>query len=270
MGSVFSPYYVRARKRGDGNPENHCALNVALYGQHNRWAMTERGVSHIKRTPDQFTLGPSSLSWDNGSLVITIEERCSPLPRALKGRIKFTPDHLYNAPVTLDTNAKHFWQAIAPHGRVVIEFDHPALSWSGSAYHDMNWGEEPLETGFKTWNWCRAVSKQGTKILYDLDRSDGTTKVFGHLYTAGSITDISVPTRKPLSRGYWGMIRDVNSELPPVLLATLEDTPFYTRNHIELTHEGERCEAYHESLSLDRFTHPVVQMMLPFRMPRRK
>lgn len=66
------------------------------------------------------------------------------------------------------------------------------------------------------------------------------------------------------------MIRDVNSELPPVLLATLEDTPFYTRNHIELTHEGERCEAYHESLSLDRFTHPVVQMMLPFRMPRRK
>jgi carotenoid 1,2-hydratase len=31
---------------------------------------------------------------------------------------------------------------------------------------------------------------------------------------------------------------------------------------------GKSCEAFHESLSLTRFTYPVVQMMLPFRMPR--
>jgi len=31
---------------------------------------------------------------------------------------------------------------------------------------------------------------------------------------------------------------------------------------------GERVEAVHESLSLERFRLPVVQAMLPFRMPR--
>jgi carotenoid 1,2-hydratase len=268
VGSVFSPYYARARKRGDATPENHCALNVALYGQTKRWAMTERGASRISRMPDTFTVGPSSMTWENGSLVISINERCAPLPFALRGRVVFTQNYFYDAPLSLDENAKHFWQAIAPCGHVTVEFDNPALSWSGLAYHDMNWGHEPLERGFKTWTWCRTLTKQGTRILYDLDRRDGTSKVFGQLYQDGAITEIKVPTRKDLSRGYWGMTRHVNSDKPPKLVATLEDAPFYTRNHIELTVDGERCEAVHETLSLDRFTSPIVQMMLPFRMPR--
>jgi carotenoid 1,2-hydratase len=32
---------------------------------------------------------------------------------------------------------------------------------------------------------------------------------------------------------------------------------------------GERTSAMHESLDMDRFTAPLVQAMLPFRMPRR-
>ena len=32
IGSVFSPYYALARRRGAGDPLDHCALNVALYG----------------------------------------------------------------------------------------------------------------------------------------------------------------------------------------------------------------------------------------------
>jgi carotenoid 1,2-hydratase len=31
---------------------------------------------------------------------------------------------------------------------------------------------------------------------------------------------------------------------------------------------GQDATAMHESLSLDRFRSPIVQMMLPFRMPR--
>lgn len=268
VGSVFSPYYARARKRGDATPENHCALNVALYGQTKRWAMTERGASRISRTPDTFTVGPSSMTWENGSLVISINERCAPLPRALKGRVTFTPAHFYGAPIALDSAKKHFWQAVAPEGRIVVECEHPELSWSGTAYHDMNWGEEPLEHGFKTWNWCRAVSKQGTKVLYDLERRNDNSKVFGRLYKDGSITDIEVPSRKALTHGFWGMPRNVNAEEQPTLIAKLEDAPFYTRNHVALTLDGERCDAFHESLSLQRFTNPIVQMMLPFRMPR--
>ena len=31
VGSVFSPYYAWARRRGQADAENHCALNLALY-----------------------------------------------------------------------------------------------------------------------------------------------------------------------------------------------------------------------------------------------
>lgn len=210
------------------------------------------------------------MAWDNGSLVININERCAPLPFALKGRVVFTPTHYYDAPIALDADAKHFWQAVAPHGHIKVEMERPAVSWEGHAYHDMNWGDEPLEQGFEKWSWCRATTQQGTQVLYDLTRSDGTPFAFGRNFQNGFINDVNVPPKHSLSRGFWGMTRDVNSEAPPTLIATLEDAPFYTRNHVATTAGGERCEAIHESLSLRRFTNPVVQLMLPFRMPRRR
>jgi hypothetical protein len=36
-----------------------------------------------------------------------------------------------------------------------------------------------------------------------------------------------------------------------------------------MAHMGRRLEAVQESLSLTHLTRPVVQAMLPFRMPRR-
>jgi carotenoid 1,2-hydratase len=49
-------------------------------------------------------------------------------------------------------------------------------------------------------------------------------------------------------------------------LTTLEDTPFYTRSQIH-TAAG---HFMHESLDLTRFCQPWVQLLLPFRMPRRR
>jgi carotenoid 1,2-hydratase len=50
VGSVFSPYYALARRKGGADPENFCALNVALYGEGgHRWSMTERGRRFISR-----------------------------------------------------------------------------------------------------------------------------------------------------------------------------------------------------------------------------
>jgi carotenoid 1,2-hydratase len=51
IGSVFSPYYARARRRGVGDPLNHCAVNAVLYGPRaKRWAMTERDRSALWRS----------------------------------------------------------------------------------------------------------------------------------------------------------------------------------------------------------------------------
>ena len=52
IGSVFSPYYAWARRRGPADPEQFCALNVALYGKDRRaWAMTERGRRQLPAAP---------------------------------------------------------------------------------------------------------------------------------------------------------------------------------------------------------------------------
>jgi carotenoid 1,2-hydratase len=37
VGSVFSPYYAWARRRGEAPALNHCSINVALYGPLGRW-----------------------------------------------------------------------------------------------------------------------------------------------------------------------------------------------------------------------------------------
>ncbi len=52
--------------------------------------------------------------------------------------------------------------------------------------------------------------------------------------------------------------------------ATLEDTPFYARSLVASRLAGRDMLSVHESLSVDRFAQPIVQMMLPFRMPRRR
>jgi carotenoid 1,2-hydratase len=268
VGSVFSPYYARARRKGLGDPEDHCAINVALYGQTRRWAMTERGQKSTSRDADQFHVGASSMTWNGDVMSINIDEHCAPLPFRLRGEVSLTADQIYVAPVQLDGEGKHHWQAVAPHGRVHVELEHPQLSWSGTAYHDMNWGDEELEKGFKQWSWLRATTKRGTEVLYDVERNDGTRFSFRKCFNAGVIANRCVPPTLPLRKGFWGMSRNVASEKPPELLATLEDAPFYTRNHIALSLDGARCEAFHESLSLTRFSHPLVQLMLPFRMPR--
>ena len=53
-----------------------------------------------------------------------------------------------------------------------------------------------------------------------------------------------------------------------VLGRTLEDTPFYARSELETSLGGRRMAAVHESLSLERFSSPLVQTMLPFRIRR--
>jgi carotenoid 1,2-hydratase len=151
---------------------------------------------------------------------------------------------------------------------VSVTFDHPQLNWSGLAYHDMNWGSEPLENAFKKWTWLRANTGKATQVLYDVERRDGSHFAFGRRYCAGAVFDREVPMKHDLTRGFWGMQRQVHSETSPKLITTLEDAPFYTRNHIDMKLDGARCDAYHESLSLDRFVNPLVQLMLPFRMPR--
>ena len=174
IGSVFSPYYAFARRRGPADPLNYCAINVAVYRRGgNRWAMTERPRSAVRRSADMFTVGPSGLSWDGNALTIHIDEISVPIPGRIRGTVRVVPTAITAQKFTLHEDGQHLWWPIAPCARVQVTLDHPHLRWQGDGYFDMNRGDAPLEQGFTDWQWARGAMRDGTVILYEARRRDG-------------------------------------------------------------------------------------------------
>ena len=66
----------------------------------------------------------------------------------------------------------------------------------------------------------------------------------------------------------WATDRLRNGDTLPEQIAW-EDSPFYARSALKMRMFGHNVMAVQESISLDRLINPVVQFMLPYRMPRR-
>jgi len=271
IGSVFSPYYALARARGEGDPLAHCAINLALYGPRARWSMTERGRSAVRRERASLRIGPSGLAWNGESLTIDLREWTVPLPRRLRGRIHVRPRVCNDQRVPLDPDGRHHWTPVWPAARVEADMRLPDIQWSGNGYLDHNSGTEPLERCFDNWHWLRAATKQGPVVLYDTQRLGGERASLAlHFDHSGRKTEIPTPLPAPLARSRWGVERATRSDDGNARIEDVwEDTPFYTRSRVFTNLMGEGVSAVHESLSLNRFSAPWVQLMLPFRMPRR-
>jgi carotenoid 1,2-hydratase len=271
LGNVFSPYYAWRRRRGGGDPMQHCALNVALYGKGGkRWAMTERGADAVHRTADTLNIGRSRLAWDGGGLTAQIDELGAPLPRRIRGQVRLIPASIETRRLPLDGAGRHFWRPIAPCARLDVLLQKPALTWSGPAYFDCNWGERPLESDFERWQWSRAAVPGGTAVTYDVvRRAEPRHLSLAMRYdAAGGVADFPPPLAAPLRRTGWRVRRSIGTDAGASVIETLEDTPFYARSVIRTHWLGQSVTAMHESLSLDRFASLWVQAMLPFRMPR--
>ena len=52
------------------------------------------------------------------------------------------------------------------------------------------------------------------------------------------------------------------------VIKTWEDSPFYARSALKMSLFGQEVTAIQESISLDRLVNPVIQNMLPYKMPR--
>lgn len=269
---MFSPYYAWARRRGAGEPLNHCALNVALYGRGGkRWALTERGRDAVHRERAALTIGPSSLAWDGAALTFRIDEVTAPLPSRIRGLVRLHPAAITDRSITLDAEGRHRWWPIAPCARVEIELERPALRWAGPGYLDSNAGDGPLEDTFTSWDWSRASLPHGTVVLYDVRHRDGGSLAVALAFDRrGSVEHVVPPPLVRLPRSRWGVARSSRADAghPVAVLRTLEDTPFYARSLLATRLLGEPAVAMHESLSLDRFAAGWVQMLLPFRVPR--
>ncbi len=154
LGSVFSPFYAKARAAGAPvDPLDHCALNVALYTPRGKvWSLDERDRSRVHRTASSLTLGASTVSWEGDALVFRIHERTTPFLTArplgdspVVGVVRVHPRVRIDDPYALDGDGAHLWWSAAPLCRVEVDFDEPALRWKGDGYHDANAGDGPLE-----------------------------------------------------------------------------------------------------------------------------
>jgi carotenoid 1,2-hydratase len=268
---VFSPYYAWARKRGDADPHDHCALNVALYGARSRWTMTERGQAALERGPAHLAIGPSALDWNGDTLSVRIDEVAVPLPSRVRGTVRVHPRALPARTFALDAGGRHRWSPIAPIARVEVDLSSPALRWSGAGYLDMNAGDAPLERDFARWTWSCARVAGDAAVLYDVTPRAGEPRALALRFNGrGEVEDFPPPPETALPRTFWRMPRATRSEAPARLRQTLEDAPFYARSLIGSRLLGQDVVSVHESLALDRFATPLVQAMLPFRMPRRR
>ncbi len=251
---------------------NHAALNVALYGKPRAWALTERGASKVWRDANSLAIGPSSLQWDGATLTIRIDEVTAPIPSRIRGTVRLHTGGLNGRVFTLDAAGRHRWSPISAASRVEVELAQPGLRWSGPAYFDTNEGEAPLEQDFVDWDWCRAKLRDGTAILYNARRRDGTAQSLAlRTLPGGGVEEVAPHAQALLPRTrLWRIPRPTAAEAgaTPRVERTLEDTPFYSRSVIATRVLGEDALAVHESLYLDRFRMPVVQAMLGFKVPR--
>jgi carotenoid 1,2-hydratase len=275
---VFSPYYALSRLLGRDDAENFCAINVALYDNkhknQNRWAMTERSRASVARKAHHFSVGPSSLEWDNDCLTINFDEINVPLPSRVKGRVRVHPRGLTHFVAPLDSRGTHRWGPIAPCARVDVELSNPDISWRGEAYFDSNEGDEPIEHPFTGWDWSRSNLKDGsTAVIYDVRQKANREHVLALRFRpSGSVEEFEAPARQALPRTFWRMNRTMRTDAnePARVQETLEDAPFYVRSVLSSGLLGEKVISMHETLSVPRLVSPIVRLMLPFKMPRRR
>ena len=274
IGSVFSPYYFRARRKPVVNPDNHCSLNAILYGPGSKhWALTERGQGDLQRSALSMQVGPSGLRYEGDQLIIDINEWTVPVPRRLRGQVRVDLRAAHCQDYHLDPAGRHFWRPVAPRAHVELEFEKPNLRWQGEGYVDANWGSEPLEAGFSYWHWCRAAGPgEDTVVRYEAwPRAGGKTLLSLAFDDHGRVRTIDDGNAQPLANTpVWRMRRDarVPADSEVRVQRTYEDTPFYSRSLLHYASSAGNCWAMHESLDLDRFRQPWVQFLLPFRMPR--
>ncbi|RVT40349.1 hydratase [Sphingobium algorifonticola] len=237
----------------------------------NRWAMTERPQHRVDRGKDHFAVGPSALRWDGDTLVIDVNEISAPLPWPVRGQIRVSPEMIGTTAFTLDPAGRHRWHPVAPRARVEVEMTHPGISWKGDGYFDSNFGDEPLEDGFVDWHWSRAHLKRDVAVLYEGVRRCGTPFDLALRFDRqGRWHDVVPPPVASLPRTGWLVKRATRADAgtDPRVIRTWIDAPFYARSALATRMFGEDVQAVHESLSLNRFRSPIVQSMLPYRMPR--
>ncbi len=269
IGSVFSPWYAWSGRR---DPENHCCMNVATYGRGGgRFAMTDRGRTALRLSPESIEIGPSRMRWTGSDLVIDVAERGAPFRFGrIRGRITLRPDAVTSVELPLTPDGAHVWRPFAPSSSIEVDLG-AGFRWHGHGYFDSNFGTRALEADFRTWTWGRFPTPSGATCFYEAERRDGTRVEAAVAFSGGRAEHVAAPPRAPFRRSLWAVRRETRADpgVRPRQVLGMLDAPFYTRSAVRTTIDGLETTGVHEVLDLDRFRSPLMKPLLAVRVPRR-
>ncbi len=292
IGSVFSPEYASRLRRGEAaRPEEHVAVNLALYerGKQVAWVMSEYGESALHAAGDDGpAIGESRIErLQSGGLRVHLRERAAPfflsmlkLGGRVEGTFDFEPVAPPLGPFQLSSagGQVHHWRVPMPRARVKVSFHHPDFQFEGTGYHDINRGGGRLESAFSRWSWARFHAGERTLVLYAMREVGGVEQAL----LVDSRHDDALPddatltvdaTDGPPRKVGWGL------ELPEWIEIDrggailhceprdlLEVTPFYARYTATLRQGNQQiATGLGEYLDLDRFRRHGVQFLLRFK-----
>ena len=227
----------------------------------------------MRTSPDQFTVGPSSLTWTGDQLVIDINEVSSlPLISRMRGRITVTPSAITGVELPLTPDGAHIWRPFAPVSHITVDLEAKGWQFTGHGYFDSNFGIRPLETDFSYWTWGRYPTQAGATCFYDATRRDGSSLEAAIGFSAdGAARSVPAPPRTPFKRTLWALRRETRADpgTTPRQTKAMLDAPFYSRAVVETQINGEVTQGVHEALDLNRYANPLLKPMLAVRVPRR-
>jgi carotenoid 1,2-hydratase len=235
--------------------------------------MTDRGREALRQSRDSLTVGPSSMRWTDGRLVIDLRERGAlPMLGQVVGRVIVTPSAVTDVELPLTDDDAHVWRPFAPTAEIEVRLDAAGWQWRGHGYFDANFGTRALEEDFASWTWGRYPTGDGSICYYDATRRDGSELEHAVRFGAdGRASAMHHLPKKRFSRSLWAVQRMTRSDADyqPRQVRSILDAPFYSRSLVQTRLDGVETTGVHEALDLSRFRMPLLKPMLAVRVPRR-
>ena len=270
IGNPFSPDYHRERARGDASALGYSSMNVALYAKGaSAWALQEQQILETDRTASSLAIGTSSMRWEGEKLVVEIDERTSPIPRRLRGRVVIHPEVQPAVELAIDADGEHRWWPVAPVARIEADFAEPRIAFRGHGYHDANAGSRPIDAAFERWSWSRARFEDSALLTYDVVPASGEERALAlRIRKDGVVEDLERTWRTPLATTGWRLPRRIRVDegSQARVVRSLEDGPFYARALVETRLGGQQVVAVHEELAAHRLRTPLVRLLTRARM----
>ena|GEM_PF-1114770 len=301
-GCPMSPYYTAAIDRWFRNPspappdpEDYAAFSFSLYRRGRRvYSMLhERPRELFSADPrgPEIRLGGNAVRHGaspagDHRYLIYLDTRFGAQTGRLSGDIEISapPGELGDLVSAYDPTAgRHFWVPAAPDGAFTARLDLWRLGrgverarFSGRAYHDRNFGSEPLHHLKADWHWGRIHSNGRLFVYFAVlpDAPDATPFTRALLMERGRLVDAASSFSPDIGMrgGHWSTLRfpeHVAGSSGPIGFSAaggraLDSGPFYHRilSPMEVTYNGER---WVDGRGITEFLRPPRLGVAPFR-----